>query len=92
MRQLQHKFSVGHTQTGENPELRTFLFRLSTLADYPVHLVFVADGPLRPKMKRGHQVKTTPPWLTEGMRNLAKAFGFDWIEVRLYTCCMCSSR
>ncbi|KAI1789726.1 PIN domain-like protein, partial [Ganoderma leucocontextum] len=80
MRQLEHKLSTGHAQTGENPELRTFLFRLSALADYPVHLVFVADGPLRPNIKRGTRVKTAPPWLTDGMRNLVEAFGFGWIQ------------
>lgn len=81
MRQLQQVFSIGHAQAGENPELRTFFYRLSMLAERPVHVIFVVDGPLRPKVKRGKHVKTTPHWLTEGMKRFTEAFGFDWIEV-----------
>ncbi|KAI0708331.1 PIN domain-like protein [Earliella scabrosa] len=75
-----HKFAAGHAQYGENPELRALLFRIASLAKLPIHAIFVADGPHRPKLKRGKQVKTTPLWLTVGLRNLVDAFGFGWIE------------
>ncbi|KAI9069653.1 PIN domain-like protein, partial [Trametes sanguinea] len=67
-------------QSGENPELRTFYYRLAMLAERPVHVVFVNDGPLRPAIKRGKSVKTAPHWMTEGMRRFVDAFGFAWFE------------
>lgn len=84
MHHVQYKFKTGHAQCGENPELRVLFYRLAMLAERPIHAVFVADGPLRPPIKRGKQVKTTPPWLTNGFRQLVEAFGFAWIEVRLF--------
>ncbi len=83
MRQLQQVFSKGHAQAGENPELRTFFYRLAMLAEQPVHLVFVIDGPLRPLIKRKKHVKTIPHWLTEGMRKFALAFGYSWMEASI---------
>ncbi|KAH9858620.1 PIN domain-like protein [Lenzites betulinus] len=80
MRQMQQTFAVGHAQSGENPELRTVFYRLAMLSERPVHLIFVADGPMRPAKKRGRQVKTTPHWLTEGMQRLVEGFGFTWFE------------
>ncbi|KAI0324840.1 PIN domain-like protein, partial [Cubamyces sp. BRFM 1775] len=46
----------------------------------PLHVIFVVDGPLRPHMKRKKKVKTAPHWLTEGMQQFARAFGYAWIE------------
>ncbi|KAM5541489.1 hypothetical protein V8D89_004679 [Ganoderma adspersum] len=80
MRQLQQTFAVGHAQSGENPELHTFFYHLSFLSQYPIHAVFVVDGPLRPKVKRSTQVKTMPHWMTTGMQDFALAFGFAWIK------------
>ncbi|KAI0735529.1 PIN domain-like protein [Earliella scabrosa] len=79
MRQFQHSFAVGHVQSGENPELRAFFYRLAMLAERPVHLVFVSDGAARPSVKRGKQVKKTPHWLEDGMRRISAAFGFPWL-------------
>ncbi|KAI0776325.1 PIN domain-like protein, partial [Trametes elegans] len=80
MRQLQQTFATGHAQSGENPELRTLFYRLAMLAEHPIHLIFVADSPLRPRIKRGKQVKTTLHWLAEGMRHFVNAFGFGWLD------------
>ncbi|KAI0761064.1 PIN domain-like protein, partial [Trametes elegans] len=80
MRQLQQVFIKNHAQAGENPELKIFFYRLAMLAERPVHLIFVADGALRPPLKRQKQVKTTPHWLTEGMRRFVDAFGYAWLE------------
>ena len=84
MHHVQDRFKTGHAQYGENPELRVMFYRLAMLANRPLHAIFVADGPLRPKIKRGRQVKMTPPWLTEGTQRLVNAFGFGWIEVRTH--------
>ncbi len=84
MQHVLHKLSTGHAQSGENPELRTLFFRLAWLAERPIHAVFVVDGAQRPSIKRGKRVKTTPLWLTEGLRSLVHAFGFSWLEV----CCL----
>ena len=80
--QLQASFRIGHAQTGENPELRAFFFRLAMLTERPVHLVFVEDGPNKPKKKRGKNVRTTPHWLNQGMREFAEAFGCSWLQAR----------
>lgn len=71
----------GHAQAGENPELRGFFYRLAMLAERPLHLIFVADGALRPSIKRGKKVKKTPNWMMDDMRTLAHAFGFGWLVV-----------
>ncbi|TFK83441.1 hypothetical protein K466DRAFT_665841 [Polyporus arcularius HHB13444] len=72
-------YSRGHVQAGENPELRGFFYRLAKLAEQPVHLIFVADGPRRPSQKRGNRVKKTPNWMMDRMEKLVKAFGFGWL-------------
>lgn len=82
MSHVQMSFRSGHAQSGENPELRALFYRLAMLTAYPVHLIFVADGARRPKLKRGKHVKTAPHWLTEGMRQFVEAFGCCWFEVR----------
>ncbi|CDO74615.1 hypothetical protein BN946_scf184325.g2 [Trametes cinnabarina] len=80
VQQLQQVFVKGHAQAGENPELRHFYYRLAMLAERPLHVVFVADGPARPAVKRKKQVKTNPHWLLEGMQSLAEAFGYSWLQ------------
>ncbi|OSD07359.1 hypothetical protein PYCCODRAFT_602836 [Trametes coccinea BRFM310] len=82
MRQLQQTFAAGHAQSGENPELRTFFYRLAMLAERPLHIIFVNDGPSKPAIKRGKRVKLAPHWLTEGMRRYVDAFGFAWFDVK----------
>lgn len=37
----------------------------------------VYDGDMRPKFKRGKNVKSTPHWLTESVRQMASLFGFE---------------
>ncbi|RDX46843.1 hypothetical protein OH76DRAFT_1406438 [Lentinus brumalis] len=70
----------GRPQTGENPELKGLFYRFAMLAERPVHVVVVFDGPLRPHLKRSKRVVTTPPWMTEGFQELVQAFGFAWLE------------
>ncbi|KAI0327608.1 PIN domain-like protein [Cubamyces sp. BRFM 1775] len=80
IQQVQQVFLKGHAQAGENPELRTLFYRLAMLAERPIHLVFVFDGPLRPPIKRKKQVKVAPHWLMEGMQRFIDAFGYAWLE------------
>lgn len=71
------------TQTGGNPALRILFFRLCRLLTLPVIPIFVFDGPERPSIKRGVQVKSkTPHALTGGFKAFIEAFGFYWYEVR----------
>ncbi|KAI0721350.1 hypothetical protein C8T65DRAFT_631401 [Cerioporus squamosus] len=80
MQAMMHKFSTGHAQSGEQPELCALFYRLAMLAERPIHAVFVVDGPQRPAYKRGKKVRTPPLWLTGGLRRLVEAFGFAWLE------------
>jgi Holliday junction resolvase YEN1 len=68
-------------QAGENPELRVLYFRLARLLKLPVTAVFVFDGPKRPAVKRGKQVRPKPHWLTHGLEALVTAFGFHSHQV-----------
>lgn len=70
-----------HMQAGENPELRTIYFRLARLLKLPVVPIFVFDGPGRPPVKRGKQVRSKPHWLTDGFKRLVDAFGFHSHDV-----------
>ncbi|PIL35718.1 hypothetical protein GSI_02470 [Ganoderma sinense ZZ0214-1] len=80
LRQCCAPFQRAHAQAGQNPELRTFYYRLVDLFVRPVAVVFVVDGPGRPTIKRGTRVIPKPHWLTAGAKDLVDAFGFDWIE------------
>lgn len=67
---------------GENPELRTLFFRCSRLLGVPLLPLFVFDGPKRPSMKRNKKISGKSHWLTDGMKNIIEAFGFEWHVVR----------
>ncbi|KAI0681805.1 PIN domain-like protein [Cerioporus squamosus] len=69
-----------HIQYGQNPELRTLLYKLANLFAKPIAAVFVADGPARPDIKRDTEVCKKPHPLTKGMKDLVDAFGFEWID------------
>ncbi|PIL29088.1 hypothetical protein GSI_09136 [Ganoderma sinense ZZ0214-1] len=60
--------------------LRAFLSRLCFLSQYPVHAIFVVNGPLLPRMKRDKQARAMPCWMTAAMRDFVRAFGFEWLE------------
>lgn len=82
MQQSLHIFhTASHLTAGENPELRTLFYKLARLLDTCVLPIFVFDGPFRPSVKRGRNVVTAEPWLTNGFKELIKAFGFHWHQV-----------
>ena len=67
---------------GENPQLRTLLFRLVRLMNSPFLPLFVFDGPGRPSEKRGKKINRSKPHsLVDGMKRLIVAFGFEWRTV-----------
>lgn len=54
-------------------------FRCCKLLRSPFLPVFVFDGPLRPKFKRNKQIRAgSENKLTEGMKQIIRAFGFDF--------------
>ncbi|KZT39796.1 hypothetical protein SISSUDRAFT_1113531 [Sistotremastrum suecicum HHB10207 ss-3] len=72
-------FHANYGREGENPELRTLFFRCAKLLTVPFLPVFVFDGPKRPSVKRGKKISGNSHWLTEGVKNIVVAFGFEWI-------------
>ncbi|KAL0952086.1 hypothetical protein HGRIS_008722 [Hohenbuehelia grisea] len=71
-------FHANWGKEGENPELRTLFFRCATLLHAPFLPLFVFDGPKRPDFKRGKRINTTAHKLTNGMKQIIEAFGFEW--------------
>ncbi|KAG1817022.1 PIN domain-like protein [Suillus variegatus] len=72
----QGRWHRAHAQTGQNPALRTFLFRLARLARLPVQLVFVFDG---------NQVSTNDHWMVKPTQRLLNAFNVQWIMVSFFS-------
>lgn len=54
------------------------------LAERPININFIADGPQRPAIKRGKHTKTAAQWLTEGMCFFIEGFRFTCLRVCLY--------
>ncbi|KAF7331782.1 hypothetical protein MKEN_00058200 [Mycena kentingensis (nom. inval.)] len=71
-------FHAEYGKEGENPELRTMFFRCATLMHAPFLPLFVFDGKHRPTWKRGKRVHTGMHKLTNGMKDIVEAFGFEW--------------
>jgi hypothetical protein len=57
--------------------LYIFFKKLAEFAKAPVALVFVLDGPERPPMKRGHEVRHQPIWWIELAIELVEIFGYQ---------------
>ncbi|KAG1841547.1 PIN domain-like protein [Suillus subalutaceus] len=75
----QGRWHHAHAQTGQNPALQTFLFRLARLARLPVQLIFVFDGNQRSEIKWGHRVSTNDHWMVKPTQRLLNAFNIQWI-------------
>lgn len=81
-------YHATYGREGENPELRTLFFRCSRLLGIPLLPLFVFDGPKRPSMKRNKKISGKAHWLTEGMKNIIEAFGFEWHMVTAFLPCV----
>ncbi|KAG6819798.1 hypothetical protein H0H93_008552 [Arthromyces matolae] len=67
-----------HAQLGPHAVHRLFFYRLCSFLKVPARFIFVSDGPGRPKVKRGHQVKTKELWYLEDAVKFIIAFGFHY--------------
>ncbi|KAJ7798867.1 PIN domain-like protein [Mycena olivaceomarginata] len=76
MYQVAEALNYGNTRAGPNPHLRVLYYRLVTLLQLPLRIVFVFDGPARPEFKRGTRVLTHGHWLTPQFRELIHHFGY----------------
>jgi len=54
---------------------------LARLLEVPFLPLFVFDGPDRPDIKRGKRIAGSAHWLTNGMKKIIHAFGFEWRQV-----------
>jgi Holliday junction resolvase YEN1 len=81
-------YHAAYGREGENPELRTLFFRCSRLLGIPLLPLFVFDGPKRPSIKRNKKISGKAHWLTEGMKNIIEAFGFEWHTVKRFLSCV----
>ena len=81
--QIAINFKPGRgTRAGENPALRILFYRLCRLLTLPIIPVFVFDGPDRPKVKRGVNVKTGKShWLSSLFKKFIETFVFFWYMV-----------
>ncbi len=66
---------------GENPELRTILFKCTKLMRKPFLPLFVFDGPYRPDVKRGKHINKAAHWMVAGMQAIFTALGIEWRTV-----------
>jgi Holliday junction resolvase YEN1 len=70
-----------HVCRQQGVELQVLFYRLVRLLHYPIELIFVFDGPMRPSVKRGHDVLKGTHWLTREMQELLNTFGIPWYTV-----------
>ncbi|KAH9022361.1 PIN domain-like protein [Lactarius deliciosus] len=71
-------FHAAYGREGENPELRTLFFRCARLVGVPFLPLFIFDGPKCPKVKCGKRISQGKHWLVDSMKEIIKAFGFEW--------------
>ncbi|KAJ6622805.1 PIN domain-like protein, partial [Mycena sp. CBHHK59/15] len=76
MYQVERAIKHGNAQPGPNRHLRILFYRLATLLELPIRVVFVFDGPARPQFKCGTRVLTHGHWLTAQFRELIHDFGY----------------
>jgi len=70
------------TRAGENPAVRVLFYCLCHLLTLPIIPVFVFDGPDRPKVKRGVNVKMGKShWLSSPFKKFIEVFSFFWYMV-----------
>jgi Holliday junction resolvase YEN1 len=81
MYQADRAVNYGNAKAGPNPQLRVLYYRLVGLLTLPLRVVFVFDGPDRPKFKRDTRVLTHGHWLTEQFCELVGQFGYHCHKV-----------
>ncbi|KAJ7490771.1 PIN domain-like protein [Mycena latifolia] len=76
MYQVDRAITYSNAQAGPNPQLRALFYRLATLLQLPIRVIFVFDGPARPQFKRNTRVVTDGHRLTTQFRELIQDFGY----------------
>ncbi|KAH7908682.1 PIN domain-like protein, partial [Hygrophoropsis aurantiaca] len=71
-----------HPQSGQNPALRTFFYRVTHLLRLPLQLVFCYDGDERPVRKREHNVSTKDHWMVKPTQRILDSLGIPWFRAR----------
>ena len=61
----------------QNPELTSLLLQCEKLAQMPLMVHFVFDGPERPSVKRGIHIRGTDHWSTDLFKTILDVFGFS---------------
>ncbi|EDQ99571.1 uncharacterized protein LACBIDRAFT_316330 [Laccaria bicolor S238N-H82] len=68
--------SMPRTQQGENPALRIIFFRICHLLAQSIQPIFIADGPNRPRVKRGVNVRADKPhWMEAYVKDFVQEAG-----------------
>ncbi|EDQ98259.1 uncharacterized protein LACBIDRAFT_336129 [Laccaria bicolor S238N-H82] len=68
--------AAAHSQAGENPGLRTIFYRICRLLVNSILPIFVEDGPGRPRVKHGVNVKADKlHWMEHYMEDFAREAG-----------------
>ncbi|KIJ11020.1 hypothetical protein PAXINDRAFT_16042 [Paxillus involutus ATCC 200175] len=70
----QQTWHRAHPRSGQNPQLRSFIYRVARLARLPLHFVFCYDGEARPHTKRGKNVSPGTHWMTRPTQRILNAF------------------
>jgi hypothetical protein len=81
----QQRWQRANPQSGMNPALRVFFFRVANLVRQPIQLIFCYDGPNRPARKRGKNVCARDHWMVKPTRRILDAFNIAWHEVSSHT-------
>ncbi|KZP32824.1 PIN domain-like protein [Athelia psychrophila] len=71
-------FRSGAANRGLRPDVQALFDKLARVFRAPVAPLFVFDGEECPAIKRGHNIKGPPHYLTNDLQDLLDCFGFPW--------------
>ncbi|KAH7905013.1 PIN domain-like protein [Hygrophoropsis aurantiaca] len=71
-----------HPQSGQNPALRSFFYRVTRLLKLPLQLVFCYDGDERALYKRARKVSTKDHWMVKPTQRMLDTLGVPWFKAR----------
>ncbi|KIJ09571.1 hypothetical protein PAXINDRAFT_102221 [Paxillus involutus ATCC 200175] len=71
-----------HPRSGQNPALRSFIYRVAHLARLPINVIFCYDGKERPTMKRNKKVLNLDHWMVRPTQRILDAFNIQWVMAR----------
>ncbi|KIJ07549.1 hypothetical protein PAXINDRAFT_26120, partial [Paxillus involutus ATCC 200175] len=71
-----------HPRSGQNPALRSFIYRVARLARLPINVIFCYDGKERPTIKRNMKVSKSDHWMVRPTQRILDAFNIQWVMAR----------